>query len=174
MTRGGPIEEAYFDWLCAKVLSINVRTYFDLMQILYSTEFVWTVSGDRNRKEDGLELRQYFLNETGFEKDFTWFDEPCSVLEFFIAFANRASFQTEIPEKDWFWIFMRNLELDEYRQISNSDRPVIEEILYTFVWRTYSPNGLGGMFPIDNSKNDQRQIEIWYQFCEYIDDQQLL
>lgn len=168
-----PIEEAYFDWLCAKVLPSNTRNYYGLMQILYCTEFVWIVTGDRNRTEDGVELRQYFLNQTGLDNDPAWFNEPCSLLEFFIAFADRAKFTTERPLRDWFWTFMSNLGLDEFRYVGDSEVTVIEKILYTFVWREYDSLGRGGMFPLSNSAHDQREVEIWYQFNEYIADQGL-
>lgn len=169
-----PIEEAYFNWLCAKVLSPHINMYYDLMRILHSTEFVWSILGDRNRQEDGVELRQYFLNASEYEKDLNWFTEPCSLLEVFISFAQRASFQTDTPVQDWFWIFMTNLCLDEYRQVSNSDLPVIEDILYSFIWRTYKPNGYGGLFPLDTTNEDQREVEIWYQFCAWVDEKELI
>lgn len=170
----GSIEEAYFDWLCAKVISPYNSNHLELMRILHSTEFVWNISGDRNRKDDGLELRLYFLNETGWEKDQLWFNELCSVLEVLIAFAARACFQTDTPTKDWFWTFLNNLKLDEYRQVSPSDRPVIEEILHSFVWRTYAPNGYGGLFPLDDPEEDQTRVEIWYQFCAWVNEKQLI
>lgn len=170
-----PIEEAYFVWLCTKVLPLNTQNYQKLMQVLYCTEFVWIVPGDRNRTEDGLELRQYFLDQAGWENDPTWWNEPCSLLEFFIAFSDRAKFTTEKPLRDWFWTFMDNLSLDDYRQIGSIELPVVEDILYTFVWRQYDELGRGGgMCPLSTSQHDQREVEIWYQFNEYIVDQGLL
>ncbi len=171
---GEPIEAEYFDWLRAKVLPKNTNTYYDLLQTLYSTEFVWFIQGDKNRQEDGLELRQYFLNELKLEKDIFWFNEPCSILEVLISLADRASFQTDISIRDWVWTFIANLGLEEYRQVSEQDALVIEDILYTFVWRTYEPSGYGGIFPMISTENDQRKVELWYQFCEYVDDQGLL
>lgn len=169
-----PIEEAYFNWLCAKVTSPYINNYYDLLRILHKTEFVWFISGDRNRKEDGLELRDYFLNESGYEKDSLWYDELCSIFEVFIAFAQRACFQTDIPVNEWFWIFMENLKLNEYRQVSNSDLLEIDEILHTFIWRVYESNGYGGLFPLDTTCQDQRQVEIWYQFCAWLDEKELI
>ncbi len=169
-----PIEEAYFNWLCAKVISPYINNYRDLMQVLHRTEFVWSILGDRDRKEDGEELRLFFLNETGIEKDPNWFDECCSLLEVLIAFAQRAAFQTEIEPKGWFWIFIENLGLKDYRQIDMLDLPIIEEILYTFIWRTYDTYGHGGLFPLDNPEEDQRDVEIWYQFCAWVDEKQLI
>lgn len=169
-----PIEELYFNWLCAKVTSPHINNYYDLLRILHRTEFVWFISGDRNRKEDGLELRDYFLNESGYEKDLLWYNELCSVLEVLIAFAQRAAFQTDILAKNWFWIFMENLKLNEYRQVSDSDLFEIDEILHTFIWRVYDVNGYGGLFPLDTAQEDQRQVEIWYQFCAWVDEKQLI
>lgn len=170
-----PIEAAYFNWLRAKVLDATDRNYDELLRILYTTEFVWVVERDSNRAEDGVELRDYFGNETQWDLSpyRGWYEEPCSLLEFFIALADRASFQTGISIREWFWIFMTNLGLDEYRRISRSDKPDIEEILQRFMLREYDHNGRGGIFPVSTSPNDQREVENWYQFCEYVDDQGL-
>lgn len=168
-----PLEETYFNWLCAKVSLNKGPMYLDLMRILHKTEFVWIIPGDRNRAEDGQELRLNFLREAFIKRNEAWLQDPCSILEFLIAFANRAYFQTDTSLNDWFWQFMTNLDLAEYRQVSESDMPVIEDILSTLVWRTYDPSGHGGMFPMRWPKDDQREVEIWYQFFAYLDDQGL-
>lgn len=168
---GEPLENEYFNWLCAKVLDDhNSRNYYTLLLILYKTEFKWMVHADRHRADDGIELRSDFLRETNFDSDPYWEDLPCSVLEVMIAFANRAQFQTDISVKDWFWEFMTNLNLSEYRRISDAEVPVVENILHTFIYRNYDPRGNGGMFPMRHTENDQRDVEIWYQFCEYLED----
>lgn len=169
-----PIENEYFNWLCAKVLEMGNQNYYALLGILHKTEFVWVVPADKHRAQDGLELRTDFLRETQSERDPSWESEPCSVFELLVSFAKRAAFQTDIPTRVWFWEFMTNLKLNEFRQVSGSDAYSIEDILYTFIWRQYDPSGFGGMFPISRTKNDQRKIEIWYQFCEYIDDRGLM
>lgn len=168
-----PIEESYFNWLCAKVLS-NHSNHLALMRILMQTEFAWVILGDKNRAEDGLELREYFLTETGLDPEQGFFDPVCSLLEMFIAFSDRASFQTEIHPKDWFWTFMRNLGLDEFSRVTGSDSSKIDDILHTFTWRTYDPDGHGGMFPLRSPMRNQKEVEIWYQFCDYLVDQGLL
>ena len=168
------IENQYFNWLCAKVVERRIPNYHDLLVILHRTEFVWVVSSDKNRAEDGIELRIDFMRETGSSRDYIWEKEPCSILELLIAFAKRVLFQTDIPLKVWFWEFMNNLRLDDFRQVSESDRYEIEDIIYCFIWRQYQPNGRGGLFPISNTQNDQRKIEIWYQWCEYVIDRGLI
>jgi DNA-directed RNA polymerase specialized sigma24 family protein len=91
-----------------------------------------------------------------------------------IAFANRAEFQTDIPARDWFWVMLRNLGLDEYRRVEPQDVPVITDILYRFVWRLYDENGYGGLWPLQVPTEDQRNVEIFYQFCAYVAENQLI
>lgn len=169
---GGPLEAEYFNWLCAKVTDGPMDR--NLMVILYQTEFIWIVAADSHRAMDGLELRQEFLYETNNESDKSWEALPCSLLEFLIAFAQRAQFQTDIPVKDWFWILMTNLNLDEFRHQTIINRNQVDDIIQTFLFRTYDPRGFGGMFPLPDTKKDQREIELWYQWCEWVEYQQLI
>lgn len=169
-----PIENEYFNWLCTKVMQRQGNLYIDLMRILHHTEFVWIVHGDQNRAEDGAELRADFIRETDWEIVFGWYHEPASVLEVLIAFSFKAQFQTDISSGDWFWRFMTNLGLEEYRQVSGLDQRRIEDILHTFVWRNYDACGHGGLFPLTRTNHNQREVEIWYQFCEYLEDQCLI
>lgn len=168
-----PIENSYFNWLCAKVLESNTRDYETLMEILFKTEFVWVVPADAHRLSDGLELRQNFLTEIQ-SRSRKLNAIPCSILEVLISFANRAEFQTEVSSRDWFWQFLANLKLDHLTTVSEAEIPLIEDVLYTFTWRIYEPNGYGGLFPIEQTENDQREIEIWYQFCEYLNHRNLV
>ena len=172
-----PIDGAYFNWLRAKVLDFTTPTYLylELLKILYRTEFVWILIGDKNRADDGLELRTTFLHETGADYDSYWAQNPCSVLEVFIAFSKRAAFETDMAERDWFWIFITNLGLDRYQTVtSKSEERTIERTLETFIFRMYDHSGYGGMFPLHNATEDQRQLEIWFQFNRYIEDQGLI
>lgn len=168
-----PIENEYFNWLCAKVIEPGNPNYRSLLEILHRTEFICIVHADTHRAMDGQELRYHFTNETGNDKESGWYELPASILEVFVSFANTAWFQTDIPVSDWFWEFMTNLGLNEYRRVDNSDVPAIENILNTFNMRTYDSLGNGGLFPLSQSPNDQRKIEIWYQFCEYVRDKGL-
>ena len=171
-----PIEELYFDWLYTKILRTPGGTpstsYRSLIFALHSTEFQWMVSGDDNRYADGLELRLEFLSEIGLETDEVdqgWFNLECSVLEMLIAFSHRCAFQTEMDYKEWFWIFLDNLNLSEisdgsYREQSHYIYPT----LMTFMGRGYDRRGHGGLFPLVHTRKDQRRIELWYQFNEYL------
>lgn len=166
-----PIEESYFNWLCAKVIEPTSPNHRDLMKLLHGTEFFWKVSGDKNREADGIELRYYFSNETGLVEGSGWSEYGCSVLEMLIAFSNRASFQTDIPAKEWFWEFLINLGIDEFRYLDLDQAKYVQDVVHIFIWRMYEENGDGGILPLRNPSQDQREVEIWYQFCEYLEDQ---
>ena len=168
-----PIEESYFNWLCAKVL-YKVHGYLDLMKALHGYEFVWVVGGDENRLEEGVRLRGEFLAETGLSEDIPWAQTPCSVLEMLIAFSKRVAFLTSLPAQDWFWTFITNLGLEDFRNVDDEAWETIQNTLYIFVWRTYPPNGDGGLFPMQDPSRDQSQVELWYQFSEYLHQQGLV
>lgn len=169
-----PIEGLYFNWLCTRVNYNEPGRNTDILRLLHSTEFIWIIPGDENRSEDGKDLREDFFRDTRLSDDPNWDPLGCSVLEMMIAFAKRVEFQIDIPVKDAFWLMMRNLKLDEYYRVNAADIPRIEAALYSLNWRTYSYDGTGGLWPIQYPKEDQRQVEIWYQFCEYVIDRGLL
>ena len=168
-----PIEEVYFNWLYHKVASTTAPktpglTYYELTRALHSTEYAWLLPGDDNRLEDGMDLRLAFKRQTG-ETDPTWETFPCSVLEMLIAFSYLAAFDTECYDaREWFWVFLDNLELSHLSDNVADVEAIAHENVDVFVWRTYQFNGAGGMLPIPGTKNDQRKLEVWYQFCEYL------
>lgn len=176
MTELEPLEHLYFNWLCAKVIYIRNQTpsttYWKLLKTLHQTEFAWLMSGDDNRAEDGLELRREFLLAADIPDHQDWRrNPPCSVLEMLIAFSRRTEFQTATPARDWFWEFIENLGLRYSDDGSEMTPGEIQDILDPFIWRTYDYNGRGGMFPLERPHRDQRRVEIWYQFCDYLMDQ---
>lgn len=171
-----PLENLYFNWLCAKVLRLENPTpslrYDTLLRTLHNTEFVYTISGDDNRSEDGIELRTEFLLEADIPDHPEWRAMPCSLFEMLIAFARRAEFMTDVPAAQWFWEFMDNLDLRQYNDASGVSQDEIAEILFRLVWRQYRFDGHdGGLFPLDQPHEDQKNVEIWYQFAEYLIDQ---
>ncbi len=168
-----PIEEVYFKWLYQQVASVEhptpSLTFYTLLRDLHSTEFVWLLSGDDNRAADGLDLRKEFLRQTRRE-DAAWLSIPCSVLEMMIAFSRKAEWNTEIEAEEWFWIFLANLHLDGCNDAQEDITMFVSDVMDQFLWRTYDPSGVGGMFPLDRPEHDQRKVEIWYQFCQYLVD----
>jgi hypothetical protein len=132
------------------------------------------VLGDDNRAQDGLDLRADFLRESHLEPDEFWGREGCSVLEMLIAFSRRAEFETDIPLREWFWKLVDNLGLYECNDATDPDPNFVTEVIERFVFRTYDHNGHGGLFPLRHTPNDQREVEVWYQFSEYVCEEHLV
>ena len=174
----GPLENLYFKWLCAKVNYVMSPTpsltYWKLLKTLHTTEFVWLLTGDDNRAADGVELRIEFLHEGDIPDQPEWLSLGCSILEMLIGFSRRAQFTTDVSAKEWFWEFIDNLGLKDFNDGYFDDEEEVKSILDQFIWRTYDKKGAGGMFPINGPTDDQRKVEIWYQFCDYLVDKDRL
>lgn len=171
-----PFEEVYFKWLCAKVIDVRntapSMTYWKLFAKLHSTEFVWLHDMDSNRAAWGKELRKEFLIVSDAPDNPDWVTFlGCSVFEMLIALAKDLDFQTSESYQEWFWELLTNLRLNECHDGSNFDPRYVDDILHTFIWRTYPDNGDGGLFPLRNPVRNQRDVEIWYQFFDYLRDQ---
>lgn len=177
-----PLESVYFNWLYTRVAHefnpTPTLTFNILLRELQQTEFVWFLSGDDNRAEDGKQLRLLFANSfslnLSIEETQLWMQINCSMLEMLIALADRAEFQTGLSTREWFWIFIENLGLKECNDASGIPLTFIKDAIYKVIWRTYDTNGLGGLFPLDETNNDQRKVELWYQLAEYINQQEEL
>lgn len=170
-----PLDELYLIWLHEQVGDVKVRsrtrTYWDLFLQLYKIEFVWFVPNDDNRAEDGVYLREQFMEEREmdiFDVDPDWLGLGCSFLEMMIALARRLSFEAEGEPSLWFWHLIENLGLENCTDRSKYDQGKAEEIVNTVIWRTYDYDGRGGLFPLRHARSDQRETEIWYQMNEYL------
>ncbi len=168
------IDEEYFLWLCGLVDAEDPDAgYLGIMNHLYDTEFsdrtAKLIPNDDNRIEDGLYLREDFYRENPYCDEI---DRPCSVLEMMIALANRIEEQFGYEDSIfWFWEMMRNLDLERFDDTlyySSDGRDRVDNILSDFLDRKYSKDGFGGLFPIYNSPNDQRKVEIWTQMNNYL------
>lgn len=173
----GTLDDAYLEWLYGKVGAIRnrnpARSYWKLIKQLYATQFIWFIRNDNNRSADGLDLRIEFLEETDYDIDdpyHLWMDMECSMLEMLIALSRRLAFETDDSEVRWFWRLMQNLEIDRYTDelYEISIQEEVEEALYRVNNRTYSRDGVGGLFPLRNARRDQRKVELWYQMSSYL------
>ena len=168
-----PLDELYFKWLYGQACSVRAqnpsRTYWKLLRLLFTKEFIWLVPNDDNRVVDGIELRYEFLEENGYDEvDPDWLNLGCSMLEMILGLARRLSFEDDGEAKFWFWELMENLELDQYADSKTIPKDVVDDILDRVIWRNYKPDGTGGLFPLKNAEQDQRHIELWYQLSAYL------
>ena len=169
-----PIEEVYFNWLYNKVAFLMnptpSLTFYKLLRDFHNIEFLWTIAQDSNRAQDGLDIRKEFFRESFLDKNVYWQNIGCSVLEMLIALSRRAEFNTDTSARDWFWIFIENLGLSECNDASDEVTEKASEIIDAFIWRKYSGNGVGGLFPLRHPQQNQRKLEIWYQFHSYLNE----
>lgn len=166
------LEEEYFDCLYDSVAGAITlpagEEFYELFKHLYTSRFYPIVPGDDNRAEDGVDLRKQFVLARKPEGvTLGWVEEPCSILELLIAFSDIAEFETDEKASSWFWIFLDNLNLSGMHD-GAFNKLKFEQIIYKFISREYKYNGDGGIFPLEYPKEDQRDVEIWYQFCAYI------
>lgn len=167
------LDELYFTWLYSQVDNPNIanpsRTYWKLFRILYKTEFIWFIPHDDNRVEDGKELRYEFVNESELsDVDIGWLHLGCSVFEMMVGLSRRLSFETEGRPSEWFWQMMQNMHLDRYNDRRRWEETIVIDIVAHLIYRTYEPNGRGGLFPLRHPQQDQRDVEIWYQAQSYL------
>lgn len=176
-TNQGTLDDAYFEWLYSQIGAVRnknpERNFWHLCRKLYTTEFTWFVPNDDNRVEDGKELRLEFLTSTRYRLDDPhglFMDLGCSMFEMLVALAKLAAFESERSPVEWFWRFMHNLELDEYSDsiFEISIEEEVDEVLARLNDRTYSRNGEGGLFPLRRARQDQREVELWYQLSSYL------
>ena len=126
---------------------------------------------DDNRIEDGKKLRYEFLNAQGIDEvDPEWMSLGCSMLEMLLGLARRASFESDEASTEWFWRFIVNLGLYKYndKTYTNEVSTIVDETLDRVIFRTYSPNGAGGLFPLTHPRTDQRKVELWYQLSAFL------
>ena len=170
------VVNAYFDWMYNLVSGRRFASgisYRKLLMHLHDVEFVYSISRDANRADDGIRLRYRFADEEGFPDADLYLEGPCSVLELMVALAlyceehimddpvigNRTS--------QWFWIMVTNLGLggmDDRRY----DPREVDDIVERFLARDYEPDGTGGLFKVRNCEDDLRDLEIQYQMYRFI------
>lgn len=168
----GNLDELYLHWLYSQVGDVKVRnksrTYWDLLAQLYSKQFVWFIPNDDNRVLDGIDLRHEFILDAGVGFDNDWLARPCSILELCVALSRRLAFEGEGQPSAWFWVLMTNLGLQHCTDRPKYDQSEVDARLDAVIWRTYEPDGRGGLFPLRYPSKDQREVELWYQMNAYL------
>lgn len=175
-SEGRPLDHLYLEWLYANFIGVvtnrnpNSR-YWHFAQQLYTMPFTWIIPMDKNRAEDGKELRHEFIEACGIEDiEINWLQEDCSVLEMLAGLARRAAFETDEEPGDWFWKFIHNLRLPAYndRQFNPLVAEEVDAVLRRLLDREYDKNGAGGLFPLHHARQDQTQVDIMYQLQAYL------
>ena len=69
----------------------------------------------------------------------------------------------------WFWNMIVTLGLGSMSD-EHVDMEYVNYVMYRFLNRQYERNGKGGLFIIEDSRVDTRDMEIWIQFMWYLDE----
>lgn len=172
------LDQDYFRYLCELVDADREDSpYIYLMRKLFETEFSYEtavlIPNDDNRIEDGLALREEYLEETKRFHNLILCG-PCSLLEMIIGLARRIEYDFgKYSYISWFWEMIGNLELLEFddvkfNKLSAFEEEFIDGTICRLLNRTYSPNGDGSLFPMNKPRRDLRKTEIWYQMSNYL------
>ena|ERR1044072_4481040 len=162
------LDGQYLEWLYLQVgrQAKNVE-HWELLKKLLSWEFVMLVPNDDNRCSDGIAIRKEFTRDTDVRPSHIWMNMGCSVLEMLIGISRHLSFEMDRDEGFWFWHLIGNLGLTRFNDKRYNDR-VVDQILERLVWRQYSYDGRGGIFPLREPYEDQRDVELWFQMESYM------
>ena len=156
--------------------------YHQLCDILFQTEFRWTIRNDENRARDGVNMRDRFLDEgeLNTSAEFAVFNRwaeqtPCSVLEMMIALADRIeneitySWDRPYQAERWILLMFENLGIDaadDWHWEEGTDE-MVHDRLDIWMDRKFNRSGSGGLWPLRDPPKDQRRSEIWYQMSAY-------
>lgn len=158
----------YYDWLKDQVELFDNRGRSDaLLCELHSITYIPMLTLDKNRECDGLELRDIYDKEyDGYEVTFQ-VDTPCSMLEFLVALARRMNYiyarDNENTTSRMFWLMINNVGLS-----INSTEEEINRTMERIIRRDYGANGEGNLFPLKMPRDNQRNVEVWYQMNQYL------
>lgn len=175
------------------------KEWYILAKILHDVEFYWTVPNDDNRASDGVKLREVWLSTLKNEAEdlgvgtyipMDALKGPCTMLEMMVALASRL--ESDVMQNDtdgnrtwlWFWYMVHNLISDANNMdchwwhkactddsITPDVANIIKEMVRICLDREYGVNGHGGcLFPLLNCLVDRREVEIWYQAQDWINE----
>jgi hypothetical protein len=163
----------YYRWLIDLLHDDYLGDFYQkLLMQLFDTEFIWFVEYDENRAADGIELREEYRRETGFESGC---HDKCTVLEMLVALCRDCNdelmYDPELGDRTgyWFWVMMENLGLDIYDDY-HYDSDAVDTILERFLTRDYDENGFGGLFPCVNNVCDFRDKDLWWQLNAFLEE----
>lgn len=178
----------YFAWLCS-IVRLDEDEYGDsfimLAQILHSIEFSSPLEMDRNRADDGMDLREEWfarMEDAGYDYPLDALDGPCSVLEMLIGLADRCERQImwdpEYNDRTYKWFYEMLYNLLDGNRVHLEDcsddvmdletMQAVRHAVDVLLDRTYEPSGYGGLFPLHNPRRDQTQVELWFQLNQYL------
>lgn len=170
----------YFCYLCEMVCidgRYTDQAYWVLAKTLWDTDFTWSLDMDADRAANGMALRKRYYEEGGTDG----YDGPCTVLEVLVALADRMAaifdeLDGECKTPMFFWEMIENLELENYSDMAFEDYPArvhgffnrMDRRIERWLDRRFEPDGRGSPFPLRRPRQDQREVDLWYQANAYM------
>ena len=170
----------YFAWLCETVCvdgRYTDESYWILAKRLWDTDFYWILDRDEDRAKSVSVLRYRYQCIGGTDI----YEGPATVFEVLAMLAeNINDILDELDGENrttmYFWEMIDNLGLSEFSDQFFDERPEnrlifedeIDGRLENWMGRNIGYDGLDGLFPLKNPKEDQANVEIWYQMNAYI------
>lgn len=170
----------YFKYLVSIICHPLIENRFVMLDILYRTDFRWSIHNDDNRISDAIELRYNYQEDCSVEEKelLELLNVPCSVIEVICGLAIRMDETLRDPEgahvNRWFWELIDNLGLIDYTDEAYEkgvwSQEDVMKILDIFMDRTYDELGRGGLFPRKFCDKDQRITELFSQMNGYLNE----
>jgi len=178
------IDSAYFAWLGN---TVDPSGHYEMLNTFLHDcwDFRWSIPMDENREVDGYDLRETFLKtccdiDNAYAELGNFESATVSVFEVLVALCFRMEHELDDLQHRprhavWFAELLRNIGLgkmiNEYWLIDSDESEfTVTQIINRLLDRTYDWDGVGGLFPVKDSVNDMREVEIWYQMMAYLDE----
>lgn len=172
--------DGYFNYLLEIINIEGADDYLPLLDILYRTDFRWSIHNDDNRALDGIEIRYNYQRDCEVNEDefLELLNVPCSVIEVVCGLAIRMDEVMRDPEgahiNKWFWEMLNNLGLLKFSEKEfKKGAWTVEDVLGKldiFMDRTYDELGHGGLFPRNECYKNQKEIELYSQMNGYLNE----
>ena len=178
------LRERYFEWLHRSVYRVSKYDQDDtysfrmLSRELLEIPYHYDIPRDELRVGDGIRLRYKFGAQFGYDDQTivcSLDDKPCSVFEVMVALAKRC--ESDIMANpsygnrtiQWYNDMIVSLGLGGQYNL-NFDAAKVHEAAERMMNHEYEPNGKGGLFTVRHPIRDMRELELWSQMCDYLNE----
>ena len=165
--RGYSPDMLYLQWLVDMMNVVENRNYGMLLRELHRIEFYEVNKYDRDRGQDGLELRKTWANEVAYSGSIDF--GPPSFLETLIGIAQRIEFRIfagpwmdEWDYKKIFWHLVDNLGFMEYDGVLSTDEyQKVCDVSEAFISKNVTCDVFRNIFVFCDKKINVKKDNLW-------------
>ena len=161
-------DQEYIRWICDQ-LGLRVTKWRGMISTLNKIPYRWSIDTDENRAVEGINLRNDYFKERGFNRVDTD-SRDCTVLEMLVSLANRLNFDyVGYPgdEKNGriFIDFCKNLGIvsaeSNENQCYSGDFEDISENIDRWLDGNFEENGEGSPFYTPSEDINLSNLSVW-------------